>query len=105
MTIFNWKCNLYNKNYNNKNPRYYCSICDYNMCEDCYTNKNYPKKAPFPNNVTPSINSINEKYFDAANHDHKLVYCRTSRNDEKLNTWLFDNCRESYIMRLGLFIA
>ena len=39
---------------------------------------------------------MKEKYYEAAYHNHRLVYCRTSRNEEKLNGWVCDNCRENY---------
>jgi hypothetical protein len=47
LTIFKWKCNLCNKNYDKKNARYYCSICDFNMCDKCDSKGKYTKKKFF----------------------------------------------------------
>ena len=96
ITNFDWQCKTCNKKYNKSIPKYYCSGCDYCMCNECYTNRNYPKKKEFPQNVIPTNPSVKEKYYDAAYHNHKLVYCRTSRNSEQLNGWICDNCRENY---------
>jgi hypothetical protein len=96
ITLFDWTCNICKKKYSKNNPRYYCSVCDYNMCNACYTQRNYPKKKEFPAQVAPTIPNIREKYFDTAYHRHKLVYCRTSRNNEQLNSWICDNCRENH---------
>ena len=32
---YGWKCNICNKNNNNKQPVYYCSLCDFYLCKEC----------------------------------------------------------------------
>ena len=96
LTIFDWKCNICNKNYNKTSPKFYCSLCDFNMCCECYTSKNYPKIMGLPPGVVPSNSSVNQKYYETDYHDHKLVYCRSSRTEGRLNTWDCDNCREKH---------
>jgi hypothetical protein len=98
ITNFDWKCNLCNNNYIKNNPRYHCSLCDFNMCDQCYSNnKEYPKMKEFPSGIiTPSNSSVNINYLDAAYHKHKLLFCRTSRNTKELNSWICDNCRQSF---------
>ena len=37
-----WTCKICNSNFNEKEPTYYCSLCDYNICKKCIgTNNKY----------------------------------------------------------------
>jgi hypothetical protein len=97
ITDFNWKCNLCNTSNNKNTPRYYCSLCNFNMCKECYAVKEYPKMKEFPPGIiTPSNNNVNQKFLDTDYHKHKLVYCRSSRHQKDLNTWKCDNCNQSF---------
>ena len=96
LTIFKWKCNLCNKDYNKKNARYYCSICDFNMCDECHSKGKYTKKKVFPEGVTPTNASVTTKFIDTDYHPHRLTYCRSSRSVIGYNGWICDNCRENF---------
>jgi hypothetical protein len=96
LTIFGWQCNLCNNKYNKENARYYCSICNFNMCDNCHSKGEYIKKKPFPEGVKPTNKMVNKKYFKTDYHDHRLVYCRSSRNVIGYNGWICDNCRDQF---------
>ena len=96
LTNFSWNCNLCNKNYEKKNARYFCSICDYNMCDECHSKRDYIKKKVFPESVTPSNTSVKKNFFKTNHHEHRLVYCRTSRSVIGYNGWICDICREDF---------
>ena len=55
ITIHSWKCNLCNKKYDKKNARYYCSICDFNMCDECHSKGDYIKKKFFQKVLNPQM--------------------------------------------------
>ena len=96
LTIFDWQCNLCNRNYNKENGRYYCSICNFNMCDNCHSKGEYIKKKAFPEGVKPTNKMVNKKYFKTDYHDHRLVYCRSSRSVIGYNGWICDNCRDHF---------
>ena len=96
LTIFDWKCNLCNRKYNKENARYYCSICDFNMCDNCHSKGEYIKKKAFPEGVEPTNKMVNKKYFETDYHHHRLVYCRSSRSVIGYNGWICDNCRDQF---------
>ena len=96
ITIFGWKCNLCKKEYDKKNARYYCSICDFNMCDECHSKGNYIKKKVFPDNVEPTNTSVTIQFIESKYHRHRLAYCRTSRSVIGYNGWICDNCRSDF---------
>lgn len=34
LTRFNWKCNVCKNDYDSNQPTFFCSLCDYNMCDN-----------------------------------------------------------------------
>ena len=96
LTDFAWSCNLCKQKNEKKNARYYCSICNFNMCDECHSKGNYIKKKVFPDGVTPSNKSVKENFINAAYHEHRLVYCRSSRSVIGYNGWICDNCRDNF---------
>ena len=98
-----WTCRICKKDYPKENPRYYCSICGYSMCEDCHYKKKYYMKKSFPEGTKPSNPSVNIHCLHTDYHPHRLVYCRTSRRFLGYNSWNCDNCRESFNNRVWSF--
>ncbi len=98
-----WTCRICKKDYPKENPRYYCSICGYSMCEDCHYKKKYYMKKSFPEGTKPSNPSVNIHCLNTDYHPHRLVYCRTSRRFLGYNSWNCDNCRESFNNRVWSF--
>ena len=96
LTNINWKCNICQKNYSKENARYYCSVCDYSMCEDCHYKKKYFMKKSFPKCTKPSNSSVDVHFFNADYHHHRLVFCRSSRHFLGFNGWICNNCRETF---------
>ena len=96
LTNFDWKCNVCNKNFTKKSARYFCSLCDFNMCDECHLKGKYTKKKVFPEGIKPSNPSVKEKFKDTDYHEHRLVYCRSSRSVIGYNGWICDNCREHF---------
>ena len=93
---FTWKCSLCRKKYEKKYAKYYCSLCNFSMCEACHDNKNYPKKKEFPYDAFDSNIEIKKKFMKTAYHKHILVYSRTSRDSEELKQWACDNCKSIF---------
>ena len=106
ISILNWKCS-YCKNIYSKNvARYYCSLCDYNMCDKCYSKRNYSKKKIFKDLVVkPSNAEIKEPKLKSKYHKHNLIYCRSSRNFIGYNTWICDNCEKEFTNENWSFIC
>ena len=105
LTDFKWKCNICKKDYEKNNARYLCSICNYNMCDECHSKGNYVKKKVFPDGVIPSNTSVNKTFFQTDYHDHRLVYCRSSRSVIGYNGWICDNCRENFDNEIWSFFC
>jgi len=95
LTPFDWKCNVCKQNYSKNVPKYYCSICDYNMCENCVDFGHYDKKRTFPKPIPPCNNNFEKKSLKAE-HSHDLVFCRTSRCVLNETYWFCNECQKSY---------
>ena len=76
-----------------------CSLCNYSICEKCviahYSKNNFLKKS-FPKGAKPSNRFEELHFFDADYHEHRLVFCRSSRNFSYYSQWMCNNCREQY---------
>ena len=96
MTRLDWTCNICNKNYKKEDLKYYCSLCNYNMCQECHEKGKYFMKKSFSPNISLANPKIDRDIFQTDYHEHKLVYCRTSRSFIYLNGWICDNCRENF---------
>ena len=97
-TIFDWKCNECNSQKAKSEPRLYCSICDYNMCNNCRKEKKYYKFGNIPINALPSNNRIKNKFIKHNGHEHRLVYCRTKRTQTpgSKGSWICNICKEEH---------
>ena len=93
---FSWKCNLCKGKYEKISPKYYCSICNFSVCEKCHDIRNYPKKKAFPDEINDSNISIKKKFLKTAYHKHYLVYSRTSRDSDELKQWYCNNCQDVF---------
>ena len=93
LTNYSWKCNICNLKYKKEVGRYYCSLCDYNMCENCHYQKKYFMKKSFPKGTKPSNDSVNVQFLETPYHEHRLAFCRSSRLFVRYNPWYCDNCR------------
>ena len=101
LTNNNWICNQCNKKYDCQNEKFCCSFCDYNMCHKCRKLKNYERRKAIKQDITPDNEKYRKKYLITNLHEHKLIYCITSRNyfgesfwncdicDQKGNNWSF----------------
>ena len=96
ISILNWKCSLCDINYTKEKAKYYCCICDFNMCDKCHTKGEYIKKKIFPEGITPSNIDIKNPILKYNNHEHPLIYCRSSRSVIRYNTWICDICECKY---------
>ena len=47
LTNIDWTCNICENIYSKENMKYYCSLCDYNMCENCHYERKYFMKNLF----------------------------------------------------------
>ena len=89
----NWSCNICYASFNSNTAKYYCSICDYNVCNNCKDKRNKEKKNLSLNRNLKNYsegNFVNTKY-----HRHSLIYCNTSRNEIE-TVWNCDVCGIKY---------
>ena len=93
---FIWKCNLCLIKYEKTSPKYFCSVCNFNMCEKCHAYRNYPKKKAFPENIDTSNITIKKKFLKTVYHKHILVYSRTSRDSTEFKQWFCNNCKTTF---------
>ena len=96
ISILNWKCSLCDINYTKEKAKYYCCICDFNMCDKCHTKGEYIKKKIFPEGITPANIDSKNPILKYINHEHPLIYCRSSRSVIRYNTWICDICECKY---------
>jgi hypothetical protein len=95
LTNYDWKCDICKINYNKKEPTYFCSLCDYNMCDKCRKEKNYEHSSSFPEVIIPPDESI-EKFIESPLHDHRLAYCRFNLTYVNLSDWKCSLCEAKY---------
>lgn len=81
-----WICDNCSKSFTNINSSYYCSLCDYDLCKNCYNEK--PEIIPNPNPIIPNpifpnplnqskISDFQIKSFKILNQEYKnknLIY-------------------------------
>jgi hypothetical protein len=103
LTNFNWICNICKIKYKKELGKYYCSLCDFSMCEKCHYKKNYFMKKSFPKDVKPSNASVNINFLNTDYHEHKLVFCRHSRRFYKYKDWKCRNCNEEFENEIWCF--
>ena len=96
ITKFDWKCNKCNKNYSKNEAKYYCSFCDYYMCDNCREKGYYDKKRKFPKNIPPNNVNFKEKFLKCKHHEHNLALCRTSRIVLSETYWKCNICKKGY---------
>ena len=93
----NWRCNICRKHYSKDESTYYCSLCDFDVCNCCIgISKKYPLKQ-FYHQQTKL------EYFTFSFHEHRMIYCRTSRNFKSLSTWICNKCKKDYSNKIWSF--
>ena len=93
----NWICNICKKNYSQEESTYYCSLCDFDVCNCCIgISKKYPLKQFYHQQT-------NLKFFTFSFHEHRMIYCRTSRNFESLSSWECNICKKVYSNKIWSF--
>ena len=96
ISLLDWKCSLCKRTFKKEYSRYYCSLCEFNMCTICHSNGNYIKKKYFPKNILPSNKGIKNPILKINYHQHNLLYCRSSRLILQYNDWKCDICRKNF---------
>ena len=79
---YNWTCDKCKKNYSNNKSSYYCSLCDYDLCENCsgeIINKEIEiiKPKPIILKIENYINEFQIKSFKILNEEYNnknLIY-------------------------------
>ena len=95
ITNYSWNCNQCGKNYNGDDEKFCCSLCDYNMCQECRKLKNYERRKTIKKDITPDNSKYRSKYLDDEKlHEHKLIYCITSRFYFGPTFWKCDLCKK-----------
>ena len=94
LTNYSWKCNLCKKDYNYQEEKFCCSLCDFNMCQACRKLRNYERRKAIKKDITPENENYRNKYLETNLHEHKLIYCITSRLYLNETSWCCDNCKK-----------
>ena len=85
-----WFCDVCKLQFSNKEQTYYCSICDFDVCNHCIGNiRKYPLNYIFNENIF-------FYHFNYQSHKHRLIYCRTSRYDDKTTKWTCQLCNKTF---------
>ena len=97
ITKFDWKCEKCNTNFDKKENKYYCSVCDYSVCEKCVDkNSNTLKKTLKNQQLSGCCDNFNDQFYETDLHEHRLVYCRSSRSSLAFNGWICNNCKKEF---------
>ena len=99
LSNINWSCNLCGISKTENDPKNYCSLCDYNICNNCIGNE---KKYPL---ALCCHEQTKLKSFKFPFHEHSLIYCRTSRQKDKLTDWTCDLCNRIYSNKIWSFFC
>ena len=91
-----WVCDKCSSNYSSTIPSFYCTYCDYDLCQNClgeYKLKEIKKyNCNLKNRITAKNNS-NEVFpwqIDYPNHKHFLSHVK------KMNNWFCDSCKQNF---------
>jgi rubrerythrin len=92
-----WICNICRWNFKNNEPTYYCSICDFDVCNNCIgINKKYSLEEYYHEQTQL-------KSYIFPTHEHKMIYCRTSRSSNKDTIWTCNLCFKTYENKIWSF--
>jgi len=91
LTNDNWVCEQCKNLYKSQDEKFYCSLCDYNLCQQCRKNKNYDRRKAINKKFHPDHN-IDEESELLDEKKHKLKYCLTSRNYFGDTSWDCNLC-------------
>ena len=59
-----WMCNKCSNNFKSKDPSFYCSLCDFNLCQKCSSNNNSDNQNFFNDKKTNSFNDNKQNFFN-----------------------------------------
>ncbi len=89
-----WTCKLCQKSYDKYNPTYYCSKCNYDVCEKCMKKKdNFDRIALYV--LLNSSENPNNNIINGDCHIHPLIYCNTHGLNKK-EKWICSKCSKNY---------
>ena len=84
-----WTCKICSKHFSKNESTYYCSLCDFDVCNNCIgNNKKYPL-TQFYHRQTKL------KSYKFPCHEHKMIYYRTSRFEYEITIWI---CKKKIII-------
>ena len=92
-----WNCEICKSLKIKDESKYHCSLCDFNICKNCIENN-----CKYPLN-SYQHKQINLKKYKFPQHKHELLFCRSSRYNEKLNFWSCDLCRRLFYNQVWSF--
>ena len=95
ITNRNWKCNLCKVSYPKILPTYYCTYCEFDVCDACMEKLNDENKYPLIF-IKGKKESENITKVTCSCHQHQLMYCLTSRCFEGLSSWYCNKCLKDY---------
>ena len=94
ITNKNWICNICRKTFDENIPTFYCTKCDYNACKKCIGKISDETKYSLNEEGNKKNDIIKTITFDG--HKHPLIYCITSRNENRKTRWICNECNKNF---------
>lgn len=93
----NWICNICKTKYSNEESTYFCSLCNFDVCNCCIgLIKKYPLKQFYHQQTLLKI-------LEFPFHEHKMIYCRKSKYYNSLSRWSCNKCYKDYSNKIWSF--
>ena len=92
-----WVCEICKSSKPKNESKYHCSLCSFNICISCIENN-----SKYPLN-SYEHRQIKLKKYKFPNHEHELLFCRSSRYNHELNFWNCNLCRRVFYNQVWSF--
>ena len=92
-----WICEVCKSSKPKTESKYNCSLCDFNICKNCIENN-----SKYPLN-SYEHRQVKLKKYKFPQHEHDLLFCRSSRFKNGLNYWSCNLCRRSFYNQIWSF--
>jgi len=91
-----WVCDKCSSNYSSITPSFYCTFCDYDLCQNCLGEYKLKSIRKYNCKLKNNINAKNNKndifpwQIDYPNHKHFMSH------EKKMNDWFCESCKQNF---------
>ena len=95
-----WVCDKCSSNYSSITPSFYCTFCDYDLCQNCLGEYKLKSIRKYNCKLINNINAKNNKndifpwQIDYPNHKHFMSHVK------KMNDWFCESCKQISIIKM-----